>query len=237
MINHKERRSKGFTIIELTLVMAAMSILLLAVLYATLQAGALYDKGITNRTVNQLSRDISDTIRRDFTAVDASMVKTFSGGTGDAQSGRLCLGTVSYLWNTAALLNTDANGGIKDSSGKKQVTFVRVDDPGQIYCTQSSGAYPTTIDSTAKSTSLFSGDGRSFAVYSLKVTPLTDVATSAQGVFDITMTIGTNEPGTTRSTGGATQCKPSRGEGNEGSDFNYCSIVDLDIIVRAGGNI
>ena len=228
MINHK--RQHGFTVIELTLVMASMSILLLAVLYATLHAGALYDKGITNRTINQMSRDVGDMIRRDFASVDPTMVKFVQTGTSPNFSGRLCLGTVSYLWNTAPVL-TAHSGGIVDPSNK-QINFIRVSDVGQFYCLLAGGVYPNpTAAAISTATDILSGSGtRDYAPYSLSYTQL--AVTAPQGLFEIKMTLGTNSPSTTQSVAGSMQCKPPT---DTSSDFNYCSVTDLDIIVRSGG--
>ncbi len=229
MISNNQHTRRGFTIIELTLVMAAMSIMLLAILYATLHAGALYDKGITNRTVNQMSRDISDMFRRDFATIDPSKVQFVTTGTAPNTSGRLCLGSISYLWNTAPLLNTAPATGIKTSTGTPLV-FVRVTDPGSYYCSPAGGPYPTTLLAGATVTNVLSGTGRDFAVYSFAFPPAT--ISGAQGIFELKLTVGTNEQGTTQAAAGTTQCRPAT---DNSSDFNYCSIVDLDIIVRSGG--
>ena len=56
-------RAKGFTLVELTLVMAFMSILLLSILTMTIYAGKLYTKGVTNKTMNQIGREIFDLMK------------------------------------------------------------------------------------------------------------------------------------------------------------------------------
>lgn len=228
MIRHNIRGA-GFTIVELMLVMTAMSVLLLAVLYATLHAGALYEKGVTNRTVNQVSRDISDGLRRDFMVADPTKVQVQMTGTEPNVSGRLCLGTVSYLWNSASLLTTSPNSGLKTAAGSP-IVFTRVNDVDGYYCTKAGGVFPSSILVNSLTSDVLSGDGRSLAVYSLKFKPLD--TTASQGIYDIALTIGTNEAGTTQSAGASTQCKPPT---DNSANFNYCSLVDLDMIVRSGG--
>lgn len=227
MINHK--RTRGFTLIELTLVMAGMSILLLAILFATLHMGALYEKGVTNRTVNQMSRDVADMFRRDFAGIDASRVIYITSGTAPNISGRLCLGTVSYLWNTADLLNNAPTSGIKDASGRT-IVFKRVTDTSQTYCNPSGGPYPTSIAASAATSDVISGNGRSFAVYNFDYERLATNGT--RGLFELKLTLGTNQAGTTQGSGAATQCRPPA---DNSSDFRYCAVVDLDLIVRTGG--
>ena len=65
------RRSTGFTIIELTLAMAFISVLLLSIVMTAIQAGRIYNRGAVLRSVNQAGRDVSDTLRRDFLQTNA----------------------------------------------------------------------------------------------------------------------------------------------------------------------
>lgn len=229
MISNSRCYRDGFTIIELTLVMASMSVLLLAILYGTLQAGRLFDKGATNRTVNQLSRDVSDSLRRDFIAADPEKVIFGQTGTAPNLSGRLCLGTVSYLWNTAALRAANSSSGIKDASSNL-ITFVRIPDVGAVYCQKTNGSYPVSIASGTPVTNVLSNDGKSFALYGFKFEKFSQ--TDPQALYRVKMTLGTSETGTTTTSGDLTQCKPPS---DASSNFNYCSVVDLDMIVRAGG--
>ena len=164
-------------------------------------------------------------------AIDPTMVKYVQTGTAPNTSGRICLGTVSYLWNSAALITSSPNGGIKDASGH-QIVFKRVADVGQYYCSASGGAYPTSLLPGANASDMLSGNGRSFAVYNLTFTNL--ATAPPEGLFEIAVTVGTNEASTTQAANGTTQCVPPSGAS---SDFNYCSVVDLDIIVRTGGQV
>lgn len=225
------QKNQGFTLVELTLVMAAMSIMLLTIIYVTLQAGAIYSKGVTNRTINQLSREISDTMRRDFTTADPSEVQIVQSGSAPNVTGRICLGTVSYVWNSASMLNSGASGAIKRTDGTT-LNLTRVDDPTSYYCTKSSstGKYPVNLQPYAKQSSMLNGNGRSFAVYGATLD--TFAINPPEGLFHIKMTVGTNDPNTTSGTGAAAQCRPPT---DNSSDFTYCSVVDIDIVVRAGG--
>ena len=229
MTNRKSR--DGFTLIELTLVMAFLATLLLAILLTTLQMGKLYTKGVTNRTINQIGRDISDTMRRDFLAASPDRIMiTEPTGTGDATSGRLCLGSVSYVWNTAGLINQPSQPKITKSGNT--IVFERVvDAANQLCAVQGGGGYVIAIPPTMESTNLLAGDGRSLAVYSFTTDKL--ASDGNNGLYELKVTVGTNDPGTTQSDGQSSQCKPPS---DNSSDFNYCSVADFDIIVRTGGD-
>ena len=229
MTNRKSR--DGFTLIELTLVMAFLATLLLAILLTTLQMGKLYTKGVTNRTINQIGRDLSDTMRRDFLVASTDrIVITAPTGAGAATSGRLCLGSVSYVWNTAGLINQPSQPKITKSG--KAVVFERVVDASNQLCAiQGGGGYLTVVPPVMESTNLLAGDGRSLAVYNFTTTKL--ASDGKNGLYELKITVGTNDPGTTQADGQSAQCKPPS---DNSSDFNYCSVADFDIIVRTGGD-
>ena len=67
----RARRTKGFTIVELSLAMTFVSMLLLAIAMTAIQAGSLYNKGLVLESVNQAGRDIGDMLRRDFMQANA----------------------------------------------------------------------------------------------------------------------------------------------------------------------
>lgn len=230
MADNKHRR--GFTIIELTLVMAFFSILLLAILTLTLHIGKLYTKGMTNKSLNLVGRDVSDTLRRDFAAADPTHItNVIVGGPAGKTYGRLCLGGASYLWNTTGLLN--ASSPLLDvvtSSGSQKVKMARVVDPSGSYCVSGGAGYPMAIASTASWSDLLVGDdldgARGFGLYDFTATKVAD------GLYRLRYTIGTYDSDTTESGGGGYTCKPPT---EPTADFSYCSVADFDMYVRAGG--
>ncbi|HSW90504.1 MAG TPA: hypothetical protein VLF64_00745 [Candidatus Saccharimonadales bacterium] len=234
-----KRQQTGFTLVEVTLAIAFLSILLIAILTITVTAGKLYIKGSTNQTINQSGRDFADTVRRDFLASGISMIAgsptgaAITLGSGNLTSGRICLGTVSYLWNSAALLNAPNTDEVTIGVSNTPVKFARVVNPKQSYCDKdASGKYPTNIPSTEQVIDLFGGSGRDYALYSMAMTPV--AITGDKGMYQISYTLGTNESGTTQkdSTNSFVQCKPNN---SLTADFNYCSVDDFDMIVRVGG--
>ena len=99
---------QGFTLVELMLAMAFISILLLSITMVGIQAGRMYSRGVVLRDINQAGRDISDTIRRDFLQANANKIDS-SGlrvpNNSSWATGRLCLGSHSYVWNNPRYLD------------------------------------------------------------------------------------------------------------------------------------
>ncbi len=225
------RVSKGFTLIELTLVMAFMSMLLLSILYMTIHAGKLYTKGVTNKTMNQIGREVSDLMKRDVASTDNSQViLTGELGGGNLKSGRFCTGSISYVWNTAPLLNSTSPKITSDGSA---ITFRRVIDPSSSMCLPNvSGLYPMVISPTLTSTELLSNDGRSFAIYTMSVARITPAGTK-NGLYSVKMVLGTNEPNTTtKDIVQGFQCNPPT---SNDANFDYCTVAEFYTILRAGG--
>ena len=87
---------RGFTLIELMLAIAFISMLLLAIAAVGIQVGRIYTRGIVLRDVNQAGREISDTLRRDFLQANQRKIVTDAVRVPDNNhwvSGRVCLGS------------------------------------------------------------------------------------------------------------------------------------------------
>lgn len=226
------QKNRGFTLVELTLVMAFMSILLLAILYLTIHAGKLYTKGFTNKTMNQVGRDVADTMKRDFLASDSTLIMNPGEiGSGDLKSGRICTGSVSYVWNTAPLLTSTSP---KITAGGSPITFRRVVDPSSSMCSPDplTGLYPMVIPTTLSSSELLSTNGRDFAIYTMTIAKVAASSTGV-GLYSVDMTLGTNESGTTQkdATVGF-QCRPPT---DNTANFDYCTVEEQYTILRVAG--
>lgn len=235
---HASRQHQGFTLIELTIALAFLSILLIAILTLTLGAGKLYVKGTTNKTVNQSGREVQDIVRRDFLAADASAIgAVLTEGASPSTSGRICLGGVTYLWNTADILNdTSANGStyrIRSGTPVTPIRLARVVDVNAELCVPNvSGHLPVTIPTTMSMTELLGGNGRDFAIYSMTVTALSKRDT--RGVYEMKYTVGTNDQGTVEDDDGYVRCKPNA---SASANFDYCSVTDFDMLLRVEGGV
>lgn len=234
---HDRRWRQGFTLIELTIALAFLSILLIAILTLTLASGKLYVKGMTNKTVNQSGREIQDIVRRDFLAADASDIgNVLTEGSGLSISGRICLGSVTYLWNTADILNdTSANGTTYRIrlSTSTPIRFARVVDVNAELCVANPlGRFPVTIPTTLATTELLGGDGRDFAMYSMAINSISK--RDKRGLYEMKYTIGTNDQGTVESDDGYVRCKP---DATATANFDYCSVTDFDMMLRVEGGV
>ena len=125
----KTHKSNGFTIIEITLAMAFISVLLLSITLVSIQAGKVYNRGVILRDVNQSGREISDTLRRDFVQTNAKKITKNESGdyiitvreSSNDISSRFCLGDYSYVWNYAKILN---NAKLNSSSSLDRKSVV-----------------------------------------------------------------------------------------------------------------
>lgn len=227
----KNKYTQGFTLVELSLVMAFISLLLLAILFSTIHMGKIYAKGVTNKQINQVGRELVDTIRRDFLVADAARITSYPAVPAGSSSGRLCLGKVSYVWNTAATLASEAerSHAIKDKDGTTPVILSRVLDAGGSLCANPGGGYLTSLTGFDNATALLSGEGRVLAVYDLAFNTL--ARQGSDGLYSLDITIGTNDPSIVDTD--AKQCKPPS---DHSSNFEYCSVATFNIIVRTGGD-
>ena len=245
-----QRHKKGFTLVELTLAMAFVSMLLLTITMTAIQAGHIYNRGMVLRTVNQVGRDISDTIRRDFLQTNAAKISVPDGGSdkdpvvviedsNDKIGGRFCLGQYSYVWNTASTLdkkdfsNTSVAYTTTTGTDKTPVNLVRVDDKDGQLCQKdvSTSRYPNAIDSAASTQLLkpIDTDDVVIAVHDMSVTRMTDSDSSEQ-LYRIKFTLGTSATSEIDTLDGT--CKPPD-DAESNSDF--CAINNFDMIVRTNG--
>lgn len=108
------RRHDGFTIVELMLALAFLSVMLLFILSATIQVMRSYSKGLTVKQMNQVGRTITEDLARTARTASPGSVST-----AHIDDGRLCIGGISYIWNEpqvdATSINTNKfTGGMPD---------------------------------------------------------------------------------------------------------------------------
>lgn len=135
-------KQQGFTLVELMLAIAFVGFIILFTVLAVMQVMRTYNKGITVKEINQTARvtveDMSRAVRSANEITTSAMA-----------SGRVCLGGISYVWNTQG-----GSANKYDSAGNPSVTLVRVDDAGGAMCVLVGASYPNVP--TAKTTSLLS---------------------------------------------------------------------------------
>ena len=226
---------QGFTLVELMLAMAFISILLLSITMVGMQAGRMYSRGVVLRDINQAGRDISDTIRRDFLQANANKIDS-SGlrvpNNSSWATGRLCLGSHSYVWNNPRSLDDPSLLGANRlfQVDGNPINLVRVVDADGGLCKKDgSGNYPEMVD-LAKSSNLLrsisSGDG-SIGMHEVTLEKITS-DDSREALYKLTFTLGTSKMSEIRNS----SCKdPSETDNN----FDFCSINKFEMIVRTNG--
>ncbi len=235
------QRRRGFTLIELVLAMAFVSVLLLAIAMTAIQAGRLYNRGIILSLVNQAGRGISDTIRRDFLqAAYSPGFKVITISEGDFSSGRFCTGEYTYIWNSPEVLDraeearSSTNGAIVRMSDNSLVNFVRVsDNTGSLCRALATGGYSMKLPTNAGITTLLRTQSSDtdvvLALHSMQITPLTKEE-SREGLYRISFVVGTSalaEINTADQT-----CKPPN---DDEQNLDFCAINNFDMIVRTNG--
>lgn len=228
-------KQRGFTLVELNLSVAFVAILILGIAMTTVQVTRMYQKGVTVKTVNQVGRDITEQLRRDFAAASPNAVDLDS-----VANGRLCLGSVSYLFNDAVNLNDgDDSNNIKRSDGTEDVVLVRVEDPSGTYCQRESPGGPgapfikqhlTSTDET-RASELLAADIVPLAIHQLDATTSLSNASGgfSQSIYQLAVTLGTNEVETVDNV--AQTCLPPT---ESTANFDNCFVSKFETVVRAG---
>lgn len=244
-MNHAGKQ-KGFTLIELMLAMAFISVLLLAIAMTIIQVGVIYNKGMTLKEVNQSARSISDELRRGIASSEA-----FTLGTKyvtNSAGGRLCLGQSSYVWNYGkAITQSDANrtryatAVLNTTLGS--IRFLKVPDSAGIYCAINPatgkflyGDIRTQDASVAVNTTteLLKAGDRTLSIHQFSITsgPNSTDASTGQQLYNISFTIGTGV--ITALTSDQSACLPPN---DPNSDFAYCTVQKFSLVVRAGDRV
>lgn len=239
-------RRYGFTLIELMLAMAFVSVLLLAIATIAIQAGKLYNRGLTLKSINQSGREISDSLRRDFLQANAgkisgnansAVVMVQAGGTD--RSGRLCLGDYSYVWNVPKVVSGEVKSGagiITEVGGPhsgRPINFARVIDPDGMLCqkNETTGAYMSTV-ATDKVTHLLKPAGSNDVVLAIHHMKAARVAgdSGADSLYRLEFVLGTSQLEAVNTANGT--CKPPV---DNSENLDFCAINSFEMIVRTNG--
>lgn len=159
---HKNTKQTGFTIVELTIAMAFVTVLLLAIAMTAMRIAGIYNKGLTMKAVNQSGREVIVDMKR--TISDSKMFSVPYGGdvtsststygkiaplilqdssgdpkqTGevrDNHGGRFCTGTYTYVWNTGRYSTGGTHVNKYANDPAKVPRLVKVRDTESKYCT------------------------------------------------------------------------------------------------------
>lgn len=213
------RRSSGFTLVELNLAIVFVALLVLAVAMTTMSVSRTYQYGVSLKTINQLGREVTDQMRRDIAAASPTQIQFVEAG----GAGALCLGTVSYAYNSADLLNSS---GTKILQSGDPVNLVRFDDRNREMCLGGSLTLPTS-----EITEILATNTTELAVHDMEFRNLltTNEGGVNEGVVELNLSIGTAEIGTTDSDA---KCLPPT---DPSENFNNCAVREFALVVRVTG--
>lgn len=231
MIRHyKHKRNRGFTLVELMIAMAFVSMLLLAIAFVVLRISGIYNKGVTIKAVNQAGRTIVEDMKRTIAESDPATIDTTL-----QQSGRLCTGTYSYVWNLGdsgtAGVNKYRNDGPAVSN--KRIRLVKVRDNGGQYC-NTQGGLPDIV--AADATELLTSSDISsnnfidtnLTIQQFDISPLTTNLSSGSALYKVTMLLSNADQDVIDSMG---NCKPPK---DSPGNSDYCAVNEFNFTVRPG---
>lgn len=218
------RSTRGFTLIELNLAIIFVAILAIGIAMVTINVTKINQRGVALKTINQTGREVMDIMRRDLSTAKPGEVTVIAplGGVG-----RICLGTVSYVYNTAALLQS--GGAPIETPDGESIALVRMDDNNRLWCQQSGGVFTkNAVDSADNATELLQQGKNTvpIAVHSMSLTVLAKSTDEKQGLFELQLQLGTNEADTIQTNA----CKPPT---DHQANFDNCVVREFRTVVRA----
>lgn len=238
----KYGKKGGFTLVEMLLAMSFVSGLLLAIALLIINIMSIYTKGVTMTAADRSGKLIISDLRQSLgqaTATDVVYAPTKNGAT--TIGGRLCTGSVSYVWNygdtlknaaSSLALRTKANKystGSPATSERYNIRFQKyTDTTGNLCKAGAGGAYPN-LDTGNKS-ELLSANDRQIVVHSFTFSTVS-VLGDGQNIYNVTMTIGTNNDDESTGIGGSRACSPPS-EGN----YDFCSVNTFEYSIRSGNS-
>lgn len=238
MTQVRKRSSAGFTLVELTLAMAFISLLLLGIAMLTMQISVIYNKGLTTRAVNEAGQLISADIQRSLDSSKPISVKYAQSGGTPVTGGRLCTDLTVYAWNYGKYMtDTSAFNKYQSALGPAPSTPIRLvkfSSGGVDYCTAVNGVYPAIP--VGANDLLTSGDV-DLAVHDFTINKDTNGAygqavfgdaSGSQRIYQVSIVIGTSEQSILDSNVNGCQAPVNSIEDQ------YCSVNKFSFTARAG---
>lgn len=224
------KRNQGFTLVELMIAMAFVSMLLLAIAFVVLRISGIYNKGITIKAVNQAGRTIVEDMKRTIAESDPVSINVAL-----LQSGRLCTGTYSYIWNIGDNGTASANKYRNDGAtvSTKKIRLVKARDNGGQYC-NTQGGLPDIIAADATEL-LTSGDTSSnnfidtnLTIQQFAISSLTTNLSSGSALYKVSILLSNADQDVIDSMG---NCKPPK---DSPGSSDYCAVNEFNFTVRPG---
>ena len=251
---NQQVKKSGFTLIELMLSMTFVSVLLLTIALTVVQMSTTYNRGMTMKEVNQVSRDIADDLR--LTVGGSSVFTVNETGNTNAYvtlrtlddnkvvGGRLCTGVSSYIWNSSFALERNLREVSKlenaaNAAEGAGVSLYKVPDADKRYCGLS-GSAPITqhirySDRVAGRELLKTGD-RNLGLQEFSVVSSSSAEDLGirQKMYTVNYRIGTGSTEAMNADQTACLAPGENVDGVDKSNWTYCNIQQFTIVVRAG---
>lgn len=212
-MNHKN--NKAFTLVELLLAMTILTILLTAIVTLVIQMGRIYSKGVTSKSLNQVATVLSKDLQSSINQAKAGAIKTVMNAD---KTGRVCTGSVSYVWNTVASRSTN-----RYTTAGPEIVFARANDPGAGLCKT-----PGSPVNRAEAHEMLPQGQNNFMIYRFYVG--SDPSTPVPLLYWVHMELGSSEDDEmSRTPDGKQTCytgKDGRG--------NFCAENVFEFTARAG---
>ncbi len=216
--------------------MAFISLLLLAIAGAVIQVGAIYNRGVTMKSVNQTGRIVVADMKRivgesqPFDAVAAYKPHDHSQGAGGApeyDGGRLCTGIYSYIWNIGKYIDSAVPASQANkyagSDSDKSLRLIRLRDSGGQYCKDGAAGAIQASDATE-----LLSDGN-LAVQDFHIDRLTNNIATGMALYSIKIVISDANQDAIDTLDNT--CKPPI----QGSTYqNFCAVNEFVFTARAG---
>lgn len=230
------QRTRGFTLIELMLAMTFISILLIAIALAVIQMTGIYNRGLALKEVNQMTRSISSSLRETAATSNQPLA---TGATGDyiatttGGNGRLCLGTYSYIWNTARAFRGDSGADPIRFGGAptRKLQLVRVPDPAKLYCSRPTGTLVQkdirAVDASSTQELVDPGEHMlALSKFELVLPPALDTTTGG-ALYTLNYTLIAGDIATMNADQSACLTTSAIGSG-----INYCTVQPFSIVLK-----
>lgn len=236
------RASDGFTLVELMLSMAFISVLMVAIAMTVIQISNVYNRGITLRAVDQAGRSVSQDIKYTLSSsqvIDVDSTESggldfisqiqLGGSLNQPDGGRLCTGSYSYIWNTSKGLQ-NVNPINRFETNDDKIHLVKIRDNSKSYC--NIVETPQIVKEGASE--LLASDGKDLAIQSFAISAAATDTTMQQALYQITLELGTSDESAIDRPAIATmdaQCKPPS---DSASQRDYCAINKFEFTARTG---
>ena len=211
----KQRQERGFTIIELMLALVFIAFILLFIILASIQMMRSYNKGLTVKSVSQVSRTMLDTMSRDIAQSSVVSLNKQAGTT----VGMLCTDKAVYAWNGLNPPSTNSQRNTYQNNVDIPLSFVRVNDASVCRSGGVNNAIPFPYGSTTTTTSttleLLS---RQTAVLDVQLTPI------VPKVYRLTIRLGSANSDLYVTDNGQEVCRPD-------TFGDYCAQAELSTTI------